>query len=441
MIKSIENTLEKKQLLGTLLLISVVLGPAVSYKELYLLHLILVVVMAFVLVNKTYRNSLIQILKKPINLLLILALFWFGCSCFWAENKQYALISVMQFSIGLSIVYLIQIFISTRTEFDFYKNKVFLPVLIVVIGIAMLESYTSFRWPLSSISYHNNWFGRENVVYDNLKTELIPGYLLSSPTVFFWNPNNLAVFLCFFIPFVIKNHWKNVILFILIVIVIIQTGSRLTAISLGLTLLLFSLINLRYLKFFGLYLITLLIPMMFFSSSLLAIKSNEPLEKISGVNVLSFVQLLSSKKIDDSIQPDNSQGIRKQLYKQGFEYVKKTKFIGVGSGNAEWHNYKQKENTQEVTSVHFYWLELLINGGIVIGILFLVYFAKMYLALWKSRKDHISEVLLLGLTLFGIAVISLSSAHYYLPYYAFIGIITAWINLKEAKNETSVAIS
>jgi O-antigen ligase len=134
---------------------------------------------------------------------------------------------------------------------------------------------------------------------------------------------------------------------------------------------------------------------------------------------------------------DNSQSVRRQLYVQGFQYLKDSRFLGVGAGNAEWLNFKQKEKTNNVTSVHFYWLELFINGGVVLGILMLLYFSKMYVYLWKTRKNEISQYFLMALTLFGLAVISLSSAHYFLPYYAFLGLLSAWINLNTQNNETN----
>ena len=94
----------------------------------------------------------------------------------------------------------------------------------------------------------------------------------------------------------------------------------------------------------------------------MAIKANEPLEKVSGIY---FIELLDFNNEQNALpikEPDNSQGIRSDLYKQGINYLLDRKFLGIGSGNVEWYNYKNKANTQNVTSVHFYWLELAING-------------------------------------------------------------------------------
>ncbi len=435
MISSLKNIVHKPELLGAIFIIAVILGPGVSYGGLYLFHVVLLGLLPVVLINSELRLRLFTTLKIPLNLLLILALLWTALSFLWADNKSYALVSIVQFSMGILIVLFCQVFIEKKKTFAYYKENILLPLLLVVLAIALLEIYTDFRWPISSVSYNNHWFGRENVIIENIKTERIPGYLYASPTVFFWNPNNLAVFLCLFIPFIMKNNWKYYLLFVITLIVIVQTSSRLTLISLLFILILVSLLNRKKIQFLGLYMATLFLPMIFFGNSLLAIKANEPVSKLTGTDVLSKVSLFGTNKSNNIQEDDNSQSIRKQLYTQGLQYIQKSKMLGVGAGNAEWLNYRQKEKTNGTTSVHFYWLELVINGGIIMGILTLLYFIKIITSLWKLRSNEISQTFLWTLMLFGMAVISLSSAHYFLPYYAFLGILSAWINLNNQDHE------
>lgn len=429
------------KLLGAILFISVILGPGVSYRGLYFFHAVLVILLSVVLINSDLRKRLIAALKNPLNITLALVFTWTAFSFFWAENRSFAVTNIAQLGMGILLVLLSQIFVNSQASFQYYIKNILFSMFLVVLGIAIFEIYTDFRWPISSISYNNHWFGRENVVIENIKTERIPGYLFSSPTAFFWNPNNLSVFLCLFIPFIMKNNWKNYILFVITVIVITQTSSRLSIIALAFILFSASLIHKKNLPFFGLFLTTLLVPMIFFGSSLLAIKANEPISKLAGTDVLSKISLNRSLlNATQQVEEDNSQSIRKQLYVQGFQYIKESKLIGVGAGNAEWLNYKQKENTQGVTSVHFYWLELVINGGIVLGILMIVYFTKIILGLWNLRRNETSQKLLITLFLFGMAVISLSSAHYFLPYYAFLGLTSAWININNQDHEKDTLV-
>lgn len=440
MISFIKNILVNHKLLGAILFISVILGPAVSYKGLYFFHVVLVILLSVVLINSDLRKRLISALKKPLNITLTLVFTWTAFSYFWAENKSFAVTNIAQLGMGVTLVLLGQIFVNSQASFQYYIKNILFSMFLLVLGIALLEIYTDFRWPISSISYNNHWFGRENVVIENIKTERIPGYLFSSPTAFFWNPNNLSVFLCLFIPCLMKNNWRNYILFVITLIVITQTSSRLSIIALAFILFSASLIHKKNLPFFGLFLATLFVPMIFFGSSLLALKANEPISKLAGTDVLCKISLLggsciATRQEEEEEEEDNSQNIRKQLYIQGFEYIKESKLIGVGAGNAEWLNHKQKENTQGVTSVHFYWLELVINGGIVLGILMIVYFTKIILGLWNLRRNETSQKLLMTLFLFGMAVISLSSAHYFLPYYAFLGLTSAWININNQDHE------
>lgn len=433
--KALRNITDHKTYLAAFLLISVVLGPGVSYGNVYLFHLVLIPLVFFVFLNSEFRTQGLVILKKPSNLTLIFALIWLVISISWAENRMMAISYVLQFAMGLLVLILCQIFISKKEDFVFILNKVLLPLFLIILAIGLLESFTHFRWPISSISYHNNWFGRVNTVDLSLKTERIPGYLLSSPTVFFFNPNHLAVFLCFFIPFLMKSKWTNYILFVASVVIMVQTGSRLTLIALLLILLLFSLINRQKFRFLVLYLATLFLPMVFLSHTLFAFKANEPLEKITGVSVLSKVCLDCSDVLMVPKEEDHSQNVRWKLYTQGIDYIKQTKLLGVGAGNAEWFNYKQRDKTNNVTSVHFYWLELFVNGGIVLILLLLFYFGKMFLNLWRLRRNPISQTIIMALFLFSLAVISLSSAHYFLSYYASLGLIAVWFNLNIENND------
>lgn len=435
MISFFKNMIHKPLALGSVFLVSIILGSGISFGGLYLFHVVLIGVIPIILLNSELRSRLFLILKNPLNIILIIAFLWMVISTIWAENKSYAVVSNIQFSMGILIVLLCQVFIESKKTFDYYKDNLLLPLLLLVLSLALLEIYTDFRWPISSISYNNHWFGRENIIYENIKTEQIQGYLYASPTVFFWNPNNLAVFLCLFIPFLLKNNWKNYLIFVVSLIVITQTSSRLSLISILIVLIIVSIHNRKKIRFAGLYIATLMVPMIFFGSSLLAIKANEPVSKLARTDVLSKVSICETKNRENIIEDDNSQNIRKQLYIQGVQYILDSKFLGVGAGNAEWMNYKQQEKTHGTTSVHFYWLELIINGGIVMGLLILIYFIKVILDLWKSRRNEVSQMFLFTLILFGMAVISLSSAHYFLPYYAFLGFLSAWINVNHQHNE------
>lgn len=443
MTEKFEHTTDKQKsnallILGALLIISSILGPGFSYGSLYLVHLIIFAVISYLMLARENRVRLFNILAKKLNIVLILCFIWLLISISWAENKQYGFTSLIHFAIGLSVVILTQFFLQNSQHRTIYYKKL-LPILFLIVAlISGLEIISSFRWPISSLSEFNPYFGRENIIEKILSTQVIPGYVESSPTAFFWNSNHLAVFLCFFLPFLMKNNWKYYLLFVASILIIISTGSRLTLISIGLVLVLLSCFKPSKIRFLGVFLFTLFASILACPNSLMAIKANEPLEKVTGIDFTNYWKLNDSKDDIEVDNIDNSQGIRLVLYQQGIRYIQDSKFLGLGSGNAEWYNFKNKSNTQDVTSVHFYWLELAINGGLVLVVLMGYFFVHLFKLLWQIRKSTFNEDLLIALVLFGMAVISLSSAHYFLPYYLFLGIILSQIHNHQSLEKSSV---
>lgn len=404
----------------------VLLGPSFSYGSIYFYHLILFFCIIFIFSKQTYQEQIKKIILRPLNLILLAILIFYVISLLWADNIKVGINYIIIYCVGLSVVYIGQFFLQEDHMKKSFLNK-FLPISVLsVLIISLLEIFTSFRLPISSLSNYNEMFGRENILSDILELENIIGYNLSSPTAFFWNPNNLAVFIGLFIPILLKiNKTYSYILFIISVIVIVYTASRFSLISLGLVLLIFSFVKVRMLFYFLTLNLVLIIPMLLFSDSIYNIKANEPILKITNHDLLTSLngnsKLYKNKVIDET---DNSQGIRKQLYIQGWEYIVKSKFLGVGAGNADWLNLKQSENTQDITNVHFYWLEIFINGGLFVILLMTVFFGNIVLSLIKKLKnDSNSLALLMSLVLFGLSVISISTAHYFLPYYGFLAIL------------------
>ena len=420
-----------KKAIGAVFFSSLIVGVGLSFGNIYFFHIILILVYSFILLYQEQRDSMWGIVKKPLNLLLFIIFFWFALSCFWSENKTYAIVSLVHFLIGILAVLLVQFFVDTKSSFVFYKNKVLYPIFLLILLLSLLEIFTSFRWPISSLSNYNDWFGRENIIMNILKTERIIGYVDSSPTVFFWNPNNLAVFLCLFSPFLNKNSWLNGFLYLTTIFVIYNTGSRLSIISIGFILLIICLFKFSNIRFLVYFLSILILPILFFPNSIAATKANEPIERIIGINLIPIIGLNYKEGPIVNDTNDNSKSIRKQLYKQGLQDVIDSKLLGVGAGNAEWYNFKRKELTQNITSVHFYWLELFINGGVVALLLFAGYFSQIAKKLYRLRTSETTIAMVTAAIIFSIAVISMSSANYFLPYYGFLGLLQSWITCNQ----------
>jgi hypothetical protein len=164
---------------------------------------------------------------------------------------------------------------------------------------------------------------------------------------------------------------------------------------------------------------------------MVATKANEPIERIIGINLIPIIGINYIHVPILTDKDDNSSTVRKQLYKQGLQDILDSKLLGIGAGNAEWYNFKRKKLTQNITSVHFYWLELVINGGVVALLLFISYFSLMAKELYTLRNNEVTSALITAMMIFSLAVISMSSANYFLPYYGFLGLLQSWITCNQ----------
>jgi hypothetical protein len=76
-------------------------------------------------------------------------------------------------------------------------------------------------------------------------------------------------------------------------------------------------------------------------------------------------------------------------------------------------------------------LELFINGGVVALLLFAGYFSQTAKKLYRLRMSETTIALVTAAIIFSIAVISMSSANYFLPYYGFLGLLQSWITCNQ----------
>ena len=78
-------------------------------------------------------------------------------------------------------------------------------IFLIEIVVALLESFTAFRMPISPYSPWSTFFGKEPVnfeAFDNLfvYSDFRP------PTGFHWNTNNLAITMVMILPFFLCSH-------------------------------------------------------------------------------------------------------------------------------------------------------------------------------------------------------------------------------------------
>lgn len=101
-----------------------------------------------------------------------------------------------------------------------------------------------------------------------------------------------------------------------------------------------------------------------------------------------FVGIINGK-LNFSFQSDvmNSDMIRVNLVRNGFEFLKRTSWFGVGSGNTEnWMSAYAVYNTGDIINMHNWWMENFTNYGIIIFVLYLIFYISLIVSFWKGLK-------------------------------------------------------
>lgn len=109
--------------------------------------------------------------------------------------------------------------------------------------------------------------------------------------------------------------------------------------------------------------------------------------------------------------------VRMNLVRNGLSFLVTTGGFGVGGGNAEvWMASRAIYDTRGILNPHNWWLEIIVNYGILIFVGYVLFYVNLIWNLWRrwkilsTRTDKmIAEALLLSLVGFALASISSSS--------------------------------
>ncbi|MBD1372181.1 O-antigen ligase family protein [Hazenella sp. IB182357] len=130
---------------------------------------------------------------------------------------------------------------------------------------------------------------------------------------------------------------------------------------------------------------------------------------------------------------------RTELIFSGFEFLQKSHYMGVGAGNTEaWMETKGFR----VVNIHNWWMEILVNYGVIVFVLYMALYLWMIWRLWKiaSHKSNqvVSQALRFGALATFISLIGFfiggmtpSTAIHYTPMWCLYGIGLAVIVLGE----------
>ena len=140
------------------------------------------------------------------------------------------------------------------------------------------------------------------------------------------------------------------------------------------------------------------------------------------------------------IDVDQSLKWRRELVSNGITALKRTGGIGVGAGGSVAIQEKLGGVDGRFTSMHNFWIEVLVEGGVIFFLLFISWFLKSVFKLFrisKSNKNkdivYFSNSLFLSMIGFIPSAITSSSTVYFFPMWIMLGLVQSIIFLDNSK--------
>ncbi len=415
---------------------AVFIGPGLSYSKLYFSHIIFLLVLFCFYLFKTH------ITKIPVKNIYTQLYYFFGIMCAWYSlsllwsidrlaSFHYLFYMLYGSSIALFLIY-------------FYDSSSRLSKLIrylrVILGIEILVSLfeigTSFRWPISPLSSYTHLFGRSATSLDC--SDNILSLIFSSPTGFSWNPNNLAAKLVIILPFILfsPNKWIKCLGSVSTFIIILFTTSRFCFVAALIVLFVYFFISYKRIFIFifsNFIIMILLIYVTNFKIVEFAKSNNFPSQVLGIVYIVEDALYLLSNIIDPS-NSLNSEGKRARLIRNGFTALLDSNGLGVGAGGSIPIQSKYGF-TGNTTSMHNFWVEILVDSGILFFSLFVFWYGYMFISLIRialNTRDplikYLSKSCAISLLGFTIAAQSPSSCIYLLSMWGLFGFSIAVVN-------------
>ena len=435
----------KRTYLVYFIFVSSVIGIAISYSKLYLFHITLALLLLSLIQELVSNNLAIKVNKLPTKLhyIFLIMFFWYLTSIVWSGHIRYSLEYLFYIicgsTISLSVIYY------SKTLNDYKKAfNIISFIFVIEIIVSLVETFTNFRLPTSPYSEYIRFFGRDPAKFYILNdhTQNATLYLTSSPTGFHSNPNNLATTMSLIFPFFLF-HPNKIIKFtglISIIIIIISTGSRGNMIC----VLFMFLLNLIYTYkkiLIGIFLLPftfIFIPLVTeFSQSFIGY-DNVKLEEL--FSIFTLVSNVFSSENSSSY----SVSIRKELINDGIDALVQSYGLGLGGGRARALQEKMG-GVAEITSMHNFWIEILVEGGVLFAFFFILWYIYVIYLLYRislTTNNHeihyfasSTSVSMLG---FFIGATSPSTCIYLFPMWMLWGFSVATINIFHKFSKHSV---
>lgn len=400
--------------LFSLLVLSIYIGQGLSYKGIYLVHIISIITFLVMLIKRDVTYAKVRYFLK--DYYPFITLFAIGLFSFSKTNAYY--LDMARLCFGIFLVFILSQF-KVRNKVTKIK-KILLYGFSGSLLLSTLEVFTSFRWPWSPISPF------KNILYSgSFINNTYPEKYLSYPTSFFWHPNNLALVNLVTLPFVIraKEISKKVKLLIvsLVLFFMIAAGAK-GALILSVIYLVGELViyfnsskNIR-LKYIS---ITVILSLIISVLGYKSLNGGQRKELLSSVTVfvnyskkLPQVILLgfSNEKIDVKKTFDGSTSERMMLMIGALREYKSSPFHGIGPGQLQKKVFLA-EREYKLGSVHNYWIEMLTVFGALGFLAYIAWYFTNILRLFNAKEYTV----LISFILFFVAAPVMSSVFYFLP--------------------------
>ena len=421
--------------LSILLVISAVIGVAISYSHFYLFHVVLILLLTalFIRIIQNKGKINLPIHARKYHYMFYFMFIWYLLSIIWSVYPPYSVQYIFYIFCGMSVALTIVYYGYSLEKLQLIFKAISI-VFIIEVFFSLLEAYTRFRLPISPFSHYVHYFGRQGSEL-NIFTPEVQEYLHSLPTGFQWNPNNLAATMCIILPFLLFHENRIVKLFgsISVISIIYATDSRGALLAALFIVIGYCLLYIRkYSKLFFSLSISISISIVFLVGAVFVASSFDTQLKFSIIGEsIEATRLFISEKVDT----DNSIGIRQNLIYNGLEALASTNGLGVGGGASNWIQ-ESDHDLRNITSMHNFWIEILVEGGVIFFIIFMTWYFLIFFQLYKTyyKTDvpclqYFSGASSLSLLGFIPAAISPSSCIYLLPMWILLGWSVALINV------------
>lgn len=414
--------------LNRLLLLSLILSSAASYSYIYMFHIVIIPI-TMIMFLRIFRDISIPKVLSFDFLFFVSFAVWYIISISWSENKVYAIIYCIYIIFGiLTVLYVCSI---ARSSLQLrYSISFVISLVAIEICLSILEGLRVVRLPFSPYSPYREYFGRSPIDMNEF-SEGLRDYIEALPTGFMGNPNNLASFLVIMLPFFLFHRVVLIRVFgsVSILTVVYMCGARAALIAYGIVVAVSLLCwGASVRRFMGGVLLVVVVPIGVLAADLI---KESPYKRLAEVGATgdAVMQMASLLLEQPSSVPLNSVGVRTALIMNGLQALRDTSGLGVGAGNSRLVQERSGiERLREIGSMHNFWIEILVDGGVLIAALFACWYLYFIRRLWSVGKNADQQILRycgkslsVGFIGFTIGAIGPSSVIYMLPMWMLVG--------------------